>query len=229
MHLLMDFIQHHRTYVFEDPKCKCITDLHINESKQYKIDIDFTNSIDKKSSIQYSSGWRYPQEKLDHKIDNILHFTEPAKQLVSSVFDYNSIITDAGIIKRFQIKSPYKEYYISTKKIGSYDRFRRKFQQGEWREFWLYLDDSFAFTIQNLSCKLPSIRLKCLHNFSLNSFGDDWSYQMQCIILRNEYPISNLYQWAFREISVYTLPRLIDVLKVFVNENLCRIIFYYWL
>lgn len=215
-----------RVYDYNTDLYRCKTRVYTqNNSFKIRAQISIKFGGERKTIRKhYVSKWIRLQKKFDNTIWSILCFNEIPKQINSILFDlhYRSICsTWAGLIKRFKIDNPYKEYYIN---ITDNQRFRKKFYPNEWREFWLILSDDFQFVIHNVSCKLPSTKLRYLHSFPACDI-----YQMNSIILRNEYPISNLYKWASNEIIEFAYPKLLKTLLENSNllKDICKIILSY--
>jgi hypothetical protein len=143
------------------------------------------------------------------------------QQILAAVFDYHSI-AEKRTQKRMYTPVPYKGYYTSISHGG---KFFKKFLANEGREFWLDLNPSFDFEVLNVCCKLPSTQLEVIHKFRLSEITANSNlcmlYEMRSVVLRKEYPISNLYRWIIDEIEKYMNPMILKCLydsELFISD-----------
>lgn len=206
-----------RKYVFKSPGFACITLLFVNKSLKFKI-VSSVALFSAHSNCKriWRSHWFSRGDKLDNLSHSISCFTNAVTQILAAIFDYNHCLEQLEnkntILRRFPTSS-YEEYYTS---ISHGMKFRKKFRANESREFWLDLNPELDFKIHNVSCKLPMSKTSVLHSFRFNEISADPNlcpmYEMRSIILRKEYPISNLYDWIIREIIEYSRPLLMKVM-----------------
>lgn len=229
-----------KKYVHKNPGYKCITKLYVrttpDESKlttQFKIivNIIFTRLENKRQKKCYKSTWLNYGEQLNDDYENIIMFVGVTKQITKAIFDYNMLYgpysqdninhCTTKVTHRYYLSNSYKKYYTS---INNGESFKKKFSGYERREFWLTISKDLIYTIQNVRCKLPSTKLDILHTFNL----EDW-HDIKSMILRREYPISNLYKWSIDKVLNYSFPILLEVLKrnTFIYEPICKIIIFY--
>lgn len=198
---------------------KCITKLFINKLNKFKIKTVVTIQTpgDRHVCKYYKSRWLAPGDYLGDGINFICIFVRAIQQIWQAIFDYYHLIVSPAIL-RYDVSNQYNGYFTS---INSGNGFRQRFTVFEKREFWLNISDDFKFTIYNVQCIIPKACVNYIHSFEL----DDW-HDVLSVIIRREYPMSQLYKWIIEMISEHVVPRLLCTLNKHSSfkHGICKII-----